>query len=159
MIKSEFIRMVENIEDPTNPTSNINLQLHRIPGGIIGIEPSFTENIGNYIPNPFDEASFVFLSEPLAEDFNSDPEPDPPLAEDDLFGFMLLVRAIGLVPESVIVNERKIEKEKFLEAFSLLTNLNVDQIKLLIGKATQSVEDLVFGAEEESHTGENGKAS
>jgi hypothetical protein len=133
--KSTYISSV-SFMDPASGSICL-LDVHQIPGGYIGIDPSFIENVGNYIVNPFEETNFVLLTDNEGTD---DAALEPPIEEDDIFGFMLLVDSF----RSVFENKEIISEElrnSILKQISEKSGLTEDRVEVLMGLARNSVEN------------------
>jgi hypothetical protein len=135
MVKSAYITTIK-VNDHRNPGQTIDLDIHQLDGGIIGIESAYTEEIGNHIANPYHDCQVVLLSDPQGGDV----EPDPPLEDDELVGFLKIL--VGI--DAGIQKLQPENRPKFLSGLSKLTALSVDRLDFLFGLAKGEVESLAF---------------
>jgi hypothetical protein len=131
MKKSIFI-MTASINDPRNPGTVIELDIHEVEGGIIGISSDFVDEVANYVANPYADCQLVKLTDPQG----NDDIPDPPLEEDELVGFLKILSgldsAVSLLPAE--------QKDVILNAIAKRANLTRDRIDVLFGMAKETLD-------------------
>jgi hypothetical protein len=131
MKNSQYIKSVE-IDDPNHPNQIIRLDIHKIDGGFIGIESSFTEEVANYIANPYQDCELVKLTDSLG----NDEDIDPPLEEDELVGFLSILVAIDKT--SQMLDEK--QRELLFSGIAKRAGLPPDRLNILFGLAKQCLE-------------------
>jgi hypothetical protein len=131
MKTSKYIKTVE-INNPDNPGEVIHLDIHQVDGGFIGIETSFTEEVANYIANPYQDCELVKLKDSIG----NDDEIDPPLEEDELVGFLRILVAVD--ETSQLLDESK--RELLLSGIAKRAGLPPDRLSILFGLAKQCLE-------------------
>mgnify|MGYP003418161521 CR=1 FL=1 len=131
MEKSIFIKTV-SIDDPRNTGDAIDLDIHQIEGGFIGISSDFVEQVANYIMNPYEGCQLVKLSSP---DGNDD-ELDPPIEEDETIGFLMILKAFddtcSLLPKE--------SRETILDGIAKRSGLGRKNVDLLLGMAKETLD-------------------
>lgn len=132
--RSTHIQTVE-IEDPGLDGEVVSLEIHQVPGGLIGIPEDFRSDTATWIFNPFQTFQIVQLENPTDED---DDEVDPSFSDDITVCMLKTLRAVDLA-----VREMEPEaRPKFLSGISKLAGLSEDQVNLLFGTAEEFVTDL-----------------
>lgn len=135
MKSSQYIKTIE-IMDPDNPGQVIHLDIHKVDGGFIGVDTSFTEEVANYIANPYQDCELVKLTDPLG----NDEEIDPPLEEDELVGFLRILVAIDQA--SQLLDEK--QRELLLSGIAKRAGLAIDRLSVLFGLARQCLGGAAF---------------
>jgi len=135
MVKSVYITTVQ-VNDHRNPGQTISLDVHELEGGFIGIESAYSEEIGNHIANPYHDCQIALLSDPQG----GENEPDPPLEEDELVGFLKII--VGI--DAGIAKLQPDNRPTFLSGLSKLTGLTTDRLDFLFGLAKGEIESLAF---------------
>lgn len=133
MKSSQYIKTVE-LHDPDNVGQVIRLDIHRVNGGFLGIDASFTEEVANYVANPYQDCEFVKLTDSLGSD---EDDIDPPLEEDELFGFLRILVAIDRT--SQLLDEK--QRELLLSGIAKRAGLAPDRLSVLFGLARQCLEN------------------
>lgn len=128
---SQYIKTIE-ISDTDNPGQVIHLDIHKVDGGFIGVETSFTEEVANYIANPYQDCELVKLTDSLG----NDEEIDPPLEEDELVGFLRILVAIDRTSQLLDQNQR----ELLLSGIAKRAGLTLDRLNVLFGLAKQCLD-------------------
>jgi hypothetical protein len=131
MKKSIFI-LTARINDPRNPGDVIDLDLHEVEGGIIGISNEYVDEVANYIMNPYEGCQLVKLTDPAG----NDDIPDPPLEDDETVGFLKILKAFDdtcrLLPED--------SRNVILDGISKRAGLSRDRIDVLLGMAKETLD-------------------
>jgi hypothetical protein len=135
MNKSVYITTAQ-VNDPRNPGVVIDIELHEIEGGIIGIQPDYIDEVANYIANPYHDCQIVLLTGPTSAGLH----PDPDLDEDELCGFLRIIAAVDTVVTKLDVDKRP----AFMSGISKISGLPEDQVELLFGLAKKTVDDLAL---------------
>lgn len=131
MKKSIFITNTR-INDPRNPGEVIDLDIHEVEGGFIGISSDYVDEVANYIANPYVDCQLVKLTDPQG----NDDIPDPPLEEDELVGFLKILNAldstISLLPAD--------QKDVILNGIAKRAGLSRNSIDVLFGMAKETLD-------------------
>lgn len=131
MKNAKFIKTIE-INNPDKPGVTISLDIYEVEGGFVGVDSSFTEEVANYIANPYAECQLVKLPDPIG----NDEEIDPPLEEDELCGFLKILVALDQTSQLLEVEQREI----MLNGLAKRAGLTRDRLSVLLGLAQQEVE-------------------
>jgi hypothetical protein len=131
MKTSIFVTTVK-IVDPQNPELAIDLDIHKVDGGYVGISPDFSEEVANYIANPYEECQLVKLEDPQGNDNDL----DPPLEEDELVGFLKILNAIDKTLSLLPVDQRDI----MLDGIAKRAGLSRDRIEVSFGMAKETLD-------------------
>jgi len=131
MKKSVFITTVE-INDPRVPGEVINLDIHQVDGGIIGISSDFVDEVANYVANPYADCELVKLTDPAG----NDDLPDPPLEEDELVGFLKILVAIDSTSQLLPEEQRNL----LLDGIAKRAGLARDRLDVLFGMAKETLD-------------------
>jgi hypothetical protein len=123
---SKFITNV-TLNDNNSPGQIISLNVHQIDGGYIGIDTNFTEEVANYIINPYEECDFVKIVDP---DGNDDTI-DPPLTEDTIAGYLRVLVAM----DTAINRMDSLAKLQMKMNVAHLAGISYDELEILIGSA------------------------
>lgn len=131
-MKTSLFILTVKINDPRNPGDVITLDIHQVDGGIIGISSEYTDEVANYILNPYEGCQLVKLTDPMG----GDDAADPPLEEDEVVGFLKILKAFddtcGLLPED--------SKNVILDGISKRAGLSRDRIDVLLGMAKETLD-------------------
>lgn len=133
MVKSTHIISAQ-INDPRRPGSVITLDIHEVPGGIIGIQPDYAEQVSNHVMNPYEDCQIVLLSDPEG----GDDEPDPPMDEDELVGFLKIINAVDVNISRMEGSNRSV----FLSGMAKLSGISVDRLEVLFGLADKAIKEI-----------------
>jgi len=110
----------------------ISLDLHQVDGGVIGIACDYSNEVANYILNPYEGCQLVKLADPTGEDEAI----DPPLEEDEIVGFLKILKAFddtcALLSES--------SRTTIIEGISKRSGLSRDRIEVLLGMAKETLD-------------------
>lgn len=131
MKKSIFITTAR-INDPRNPGAVIDLDIHEVEGGVIGISADFVEEVANYVANPYADCQLVKLTDPQG----NDDIPDPPLEEDELVGFLKILNGLDNTVSLLPVEQRDI----ILNGIAKRVGLSRDRIDVLLGLAKETLD-------------------
>lgn len=131
MNTATFIKTIE-INDPRSPGVTVSLDIYEVEGGFVGVDSSFTEEVANYIANPYAECQLVKLQDPMG----NDEEIDPPLEEDELVGFLRILVALDQTSQLLPSESREI----MLNGLAKRAGLTRDRLNVLLGLAQQAVE-------------------
>lgn len=131
MEKSIFITNVR-INDPRNPGQVINLDIHQVDGGFLGISADFVDEVANYVANPYEDCQLVKLTDPLG----NDDIPDPPLDEDELVGFLKILSGLDATLSLLPLDQRSI----ILDSIAKRARLSRDRIDMLLGMAKETLD-------------------
>lgn len=135
MKTSQYIKTIE-LMDPDNPGQVVHLDIHRVDGGFIGVDASFSEEVANYIANPYQDCELVKLTDSLG----NDDEIDPPLEEDELVGFLRILVAIDRT--SQLLDEH--QREALLSGIAKRAGLTIDRLSVLFGLANQCLQNIAL---------------
>lgn len=135
MNNSTFIVTAE-INDPRFPGEKIILDIHEIEGGTLGIDPSYSEEIANYILNPYEECSFVKLSDSM----DSDDILDPPIKEDEIYCFLKMLSSL----DEIFSQLKEEDKNNILDILSKKTGFSRDKIDFHFGLSKNSLEAIAL---------------
>lgn len=129
---SKFIKTITDY-NPHNPGEIISLDIHQVDGGFVGIDSSFTEDVANYIANPYEDCQLVKLQDPMG----NDDEIDPPLEEDELVGFLKILVALDATSQLLPSDHR----EALLDGLAKRAKLTRDRLNVLLGLAQGCIEN------------------
>lgn len=123
---SQFVTNI-TINDSNNPGQIISLNVHQIDGGYIGIDTNFTEEVANYIINPYEECELV----KLVDSDGNDEEFDPPLSDDTIIGFLRILKAI----DYVVQRHENLNRFNFRILVANAAKMSVDEYDVYLGLA------------------------
>jgi hypothetical protein len=83
---SKFITNI-TLNDVESPGQIITLAVHQIDGGYIGIDTNYTDEVANYIYNPYADIDLVKLVDPDSAETKSDPS----LKEDTIVNLLQIL--------------------------------------------------------------------
>lgn len=83
---SKFITNI-TLNDVESPGQVITLTVHQIDGGYIGIDTNYTDEVANYIYNPYADIDLVKLVDPDSTETKSDPS----LKEDTIVNLLQIL--------------------------------------------------------------------
>lgn len=127
---STFVSEVD-VNDPRFPGRVVRLHIHEVDGGFIGINDDYCETVANYILNPYRGCQIVKLDEQ-----GGDEAVDPPLEEDEVFGFLKILKAFEDTCNLLSVDSKNI----ILDGISKRTGLSRDRIDVLLGMAKETLD-------------------
>lgn len=126
MKSSKFITNI-TLNDNNKPGQIISLNVHEIDGGYIGIDTNFTEEVANYIINPYEECDIVKLTDVDG----ADEELDPPLDDDTIVGYLRVLVAMDAVANRM----SSLAKLEFKTSVAQMAGLSYDELEISIGSA------------------------
>ena len=128
---SKFITNI-TINDNDYPGQIINLNVHHISGGYVGIDTNYLDEVANYITNPYEAPDFVQLRD------SSDDKLDPPLNEHLMVGLMKTVVALDEIVQSLDSLQRLTLKAKFFGQ----KKLSLDEYEIFVGMARNFLDEI-----------------
>ena len=131
-MKNSIFITTARINDPRNPGQVIDLDIHEVDGGVLGISPTFAEEVANYIANPYEDCQLVRLTDPMG----NDEIPDPPLEEDELVGFLKILHGL----DSTLALLDPAARSIILDGVALRAGLARDRIDVLFGMAKETLD-------------------
>ena len=131
MKTSTFITNI-SLNDTDSPGQIINLNVHKIDGGYIGIDTNYTEEVANYIINPYSDIDMVKLIEADADDIKIDPN----LKEDT---FVCLMKALMAMCDEINLLPSLPRLETRYRIASRL-RMSLDELDILLYKAQAFVD-------------------
>jgi hypothetical protein len=126
MKHSTFVTNV-NINDPHNPGVIINLSVHEIDGGYIGIDNNFIDEVANYIINPYQTTQLIMLNDSTSDDDIF----DPPVDDDTYYGFAKLLHAFDMA----VLRGTDFERNTIMSELESMTGISHDRIDVILGFA------------------------
>jgi len=130
MKTAKLVKTIE-INHPEYPGTVISLNIYEVEGGYVGVDSSFTDEVANYIANPYAECQLVKLPDPIG----NDEEIDPPLEEDELVGFLRILTAFDSTIQLLPVEQQEI----IMNGLAKRSGLARDRLSVLLGLARQEV--------------------
>lgn len=128
---STFVTTV-SVSDPRFPGKVFFLDIHQVDGGIIGISNDYADEVANYILNPYEGCQLVKLADPTGDDAAV----DPPLEEDEVVGFLKILKAVDDTCNLLNEDARKV----ILDGISKRAGLSRDRIDVLLGMAKETLD-------------------
>ena len=132
MKSSSFITTV-SLNDPDNPGTIINLSVHAIDGGYIGIDSNFIGEVANYIINPYQTTQLIRLNDGASDDETY----DPPTDDDTYYGFVKLLHSFDVALSRGTDYDRKL----IMDEVERTSGIPADQIDVLLGFAQQILQE------------------
>lgn len=133
MRTSTFVTSVV-CNDPNQPGCTIDLSVHQIDGGYIGIDSNYIDEVANYIVNPYQSTQIIKLCDNSSYDEASDPSTD----EDTFYGFLKLLSAVDVA----LLKSSRYDRELVLSDLETMSGIRVDQIQVLLGIAKQTLDEM-----------------
>ena len=135
MKTAKLVKMVD-INHPEYPGTVISLNIYDVEGGYVGVDSSFTDEVANYIANPYAECQLVKLPDPIG----NDDEIDPPLEEDELVGFLRILVAFDSTIQLLPVEQQEI----IMNGLAKRSGLSRDRLSVLLGLARQEIDSIAL---------------
>jgi hypothetical protein len=133
MKKSSFVTNI-SCNDPNYPGSVINLSVHHVDGGYIGIDCGFVEQVANYVVNPYCATQFIKLD-------NSDLDDevyDPPTDGDSYYAALRLLTVF----DDVLVRSTAYNRASIMNDLERYSGIPSDQIEVILGTVRQALHEM-----------------